>query len=329
MSYFSRCLAVPCYFCTVVTMALLNLTGIDIDLYFTVGSAVYGLLLFRIVIPALVLISIVVCAILLAKELCGQMKTLLINIFAGEACIWLVVALFCIEFITDTQLDLTMDIFCGTIISLYFVGTLQIFSGTSLYAIMVYIFIKYGSGKLKWKVIVAYIAVSWVVALAVSTLPYIPTYGWFVNNGYCDVPVESVLHASISAVIVVLGFVNLVLIITFTTLTYCYIKKHTVEDSVEVKKAVAKTLQYLMVSAIISFVYTFPSALPNTRSTFSGINVIIQLVLLYHMPVALTSVLSAITPIGTIILLKPARVAMRNMCRKLTCNTGNNAVHPA
>ena len=310
-------------------MALLNLTGIDIDLYFTVGSAVYGLLLFGIVIPALVLISIVVCAILLAKELCGQMKALLINIFAGEVCIWLLLALFCIEFITDTQLDLTMDIFCGTIISLYFVGTLQISSGTSLYAIMVYMYIKYGLAKVKWKAIISYFIVSWVVALAVSTLPYIPTYGWFVNNGYCDVPVESVLHVSISAVIVVLGFVNLVLIITFTALTYCYIKKNTVEDSVEVKKAVAKTLQYLMVSAIISFVYTFPSALPNTRSTFSGINVIIQLVLLYHMPVAVNCVISAITPIVTIILLKPAREAMQNVCQKLPCNAGNNTEHPA
>ena len=317
--------------CTVVTMTL-NFTGIDIDLFFTVGSAVTGLLLCGIVIPTLILIVICVIAIINAKELCGQMKALLINIFAGEVCNWLSLAFYCTQAIITTQLDLMVSILCGSFISLYFVATLQISSGTSLYAILVYMYLKYGLAKLKWKVIVAYIAVSWVVALAVSTLPYIPTYGWFVNDlGLCDLPRESVLHTSTSASAVALGFVHLVLIITFTVLTYCYIKKHTVEDSVEVKKAVAKTLQYLMVSAIISFIYTIPSALPNIRSsnTLAGLSLIYRVALLYYMPVVLTSVLSAITPIVTIILLKPAREAMRNTCQKLICNAGNNTVHPA
>ena len=307
----------------------LNLTGIDIDLYFTVGSVINGLLLFGTVIPILILTVVCVIAILLAKELCGQMKALLINIFAGEVCIWLSLALYCTEFFIVAQVDLTIGIFCATVISLYFVATLQISSGTSLYAIMVYMYIKYGLAQLKWKAIIFYFIVSWVVALAVGALPYIPTYGWFVNNGFCDVPAQSVFGTSLSAVTVTLGIVHLVLIITFTILTYLFLKKNTLEDSVGVKKSVAKTLHYLMVSAILSFSYTFPSALPNIRSIFTEIGVVYQLVLQYYAPQVLISTLSAITPIVTLILLKPAREAMRNTCWKLICNAGNNNVHPA
>ena len=62
-----------------------------------------------------------VIAILLAKELCGQMKVLLINIFAGEVCTWLSLALFCMEFTIVAQEEMT-DILCGM---LYYVATLQ------------------------------------------------------------------------------------------------------------------------------------------------------------------------------------------------------------
>ena len=186
---------------------------------------------------------------------------------------------------------------------------------------MVYLFIKYGVAKLKWWVIIAYIAVSWVVALAVSSLLYIPTYGLFINEaGFCDVLGDSKIHQSLSVFTVMMGFIHLVLTITFTVLTYCYIKKHTVEDSVDIKKAVAKTLLYLMVSAIISSMYTAPSVVPNVSSTFAGmVNVIYLLAFRYYIPQVLVNVISAITPIVTIILLKPARVAMRNACQKLYC----------
>ena len=121
----------------------LNLTGIDIDLYFTVGSSVNGLLLFGIVLPTLTLIVICVIAILLAKELCGQMKALLVNIFAGEACTWLSAIAYYMMFIIVVQADSLDDnvILCGASLSLYFVATLQISSGTSLYAIMHGVFI--------------------------------------------------------------------------------------------------------------------------------------------------------------------------------------------
>ena len=306
----------------------LSLTGIDIDLYFTVGTAINCLLLFGIVLPTLTLVVIYVIAILLAKELCGQMKALLINIFAGEVCTWLSGMMYNIMFIIVAQAGSRVIVFGITNVSLYFVATLQISSGTSLYAIMVYMYLKYGLAKVKWWVIIAYIAVSWVVALAVGTLPFIPTYGVFINEaGFFDILEDSVLHQPVSAVVVVLGFINLVLIVTFTVLTYCYIKKHTVEDSVEVKKAVAKTLQYLMVSAIISFMLTAPNILPFAIGTTStgSVNAIYLIAFQLFFPLVLFNVLSAITPIVTIILLKPAREAMRNVCQKLFCGARSNA----
>ena len=60
-----------------------------------------------------------------------------------------------------------------------FVATLQISLGTSLYAIMVYTHLKYGLAKMKWWIIISYIAVSWVVALAVSALPLVSVSRYF------------------------------------------------------------------------------------------------------------------------------------------------------
>ena len=311
----------------------LNLTGLDIDLYFTVGTAINCLLLFGIVLPSLTLIVVCVIAILLAKELCGQMKALLINIFAGEVCNWLSGMAYNIMFIIVAQAGSRVAMLCSTSLSLYFVATLQISSGTSLYAIMVYIFIKYGVAKVKWWVIISYIAVFGVVALAAGTLPFIPTYGLLINEaGFCAALEDSVLNRSISAVAVLLGFVHLVLIITFTALSHFYIKKNTMEGSVDVKKSVAKTLKYLMVSAIISFVATVPPSLPiNIRTTPAGnVNVIYLLAFQFFIPQVLLYAFSTITPIVTIILLKPAREAMRDACRRFVVVQGAiNAVHPA
>ena len=137
---------------------------------------------------------------------------------------------------------------------------------------------------------------------------------------------DSVLNRSISAVAVLLGFVHLVLIITFTALSHFYIKKNTMEGSVDVKKSVAKTLKYLMVSAIISFVATVPPSLPiNIRTTPAGnVNVIYLLAFQFFIPQVLLYAFSTITPIVTIILLKPAREAMRDACRKVCCGAGSN-----
>ena len=129
----------------------------------------------------------------IARDLVWQVKMLLINIFAVEICNWLGQAILFVGFPVRQSLELEADPACGVAVSLFIVTALQKMSATAIYAIMVYVFLKYGVKKLKWQVICTCIAVSWVVSLGMGTLPNLPEFGLFNNNGFCETDPGSVL----------------------------------------------------------------------------------------------------------------------------------------
>ena len=120
------------------------------------------------------------------------------------------------------------------------------------------------------------------------------------------------------------GIISVVVIITFSTLTYCFIKKNTLEGSVEVKKAIARNLQYLMVASIVTLVFNaVPAFYSSIRTGFAERGVIVQVSLQYITRVPLTMP-SVATPIVLIVLLKPIRAAMREGLRRIcSCHTQN------
>ena len=206
---------------------------------------------------------------------------------------------------------------CAVSGSLYFVTALQKMSSTTLYAIVVYVFLKYGKEKLKWQVIVTCIALSWVLSLGYSTIPYFPGFGLVNDNGYCGVDSESVLLRSSLPVIQLEGLICVVIVISFSILTYCYTKKSTMEGSTEVKKAVVKNLYYLMISTIISFSFSFmPALFPFIRAALSGSFWIIPIVVNNMFTLFLT-LPSVATPIAAVVILKPVRAALRGVCIKM------------
>ena len=303
-----------------------NLTGIDMNLYFAVNTSVNILLFGLVVLPTLILCVLCVLALFLAEGLIWQMKVLLINLFAAEVCNWLGRSLLLVGFPVWASLELEVDPACSVAISLFIVSTLQKMTATTLYAIMVYMFIKYNVKKLKWQVIVTYIAISWVVSLGMSIIPYFPEFGLFNNNGFCDIDSESVLLNSSAPVILVLVFICVIIITTFTILTYCYTKKNTLEGSVEVKKAIARNLQYLMIASIVTLVFnTVPAFSSLVRAAFAESGVVVQISINY-IELVFLNLPSVATPIATIVILKPVRVAVREVCSKMCACCKSRAV---
>ena len=287
------------------------------DLYFAVNTSAGAILFGLVVLPSLVLCVLCVLALFRAEGLAWQMKALLINIFAAEICNWLSLTLFIFGPPVREGLELGVYPACAVPSSLYFVSALQKMSSTTLYAIMVYVFIKYGKEKLKWQVIATCIALSWVLSLGYSTIPYFPGFGLVNDNGYCGFDSESVLLRASLPVIQLEGFICVVIIITFSILTYCYTKKNAMEGSTEVKKAVAKNLYYLMISTIISFSFSFmPALFPYIRAAFAESAWII-LIVVDNMFTMFLSLPSVATPIAAVVILKPVQMAIREVCSKM------------
>ena len=157
------------------------------------------------------------------------------------------------------------------------VGQQQKFTITALYAVMVYVFVKYGSQKLKWHAIVPYIGITWMVAIAISIFPSIKASS-LNSNGFCIME-EHILSSSgfAASVLFVVGenFVSLIATIVFSLLTYCFLKKSALQENVEMKKAVAKILLYFVISVIINS-NSIPASFPTIREAFGDSIVLIE-----------------------------------------------------
>lgn len=107
--------------------------------------------------------------------------------------------------------------------------------------------------------------------------------------------------------------------ITFSILTCRYMKNNILESNVEVKRAVAKSLVYLLVSSFFSFIsHVLPVVHPIIRGAL-GSSVLV-LFLLFYVDRVLLKLVSIITPIASIIILKPLRLAMKQQLHKMLCS---------
>ena len=290
-----------------ITAMAVNLTGFDEHLYFSLNTAA-GVGLFLIfVLPALILCVLCVLALFFARGINWPIKTLLINIFASEICVWVGISVLFLGFPGRMRTDEAIS--CSVSFSAVITGSLLRFSGIALYAIMVYIFLKYGSEKLKWFVIIPYLVASWLVSFAISLVPFIGD-SRFEDNGFCDVNQDSIWF-KVSVSLVYGGVVILfVIIIIFSLLTFFFAKKNSLQDNTEIKKAVAKNLLYLNIVAILSFFYNLvPVSFPFIRAAFKD-HLVVSVVLNYCLRV-FYFLPSLIIPIAAIAILKPVRLTLK------------------
>ena len=109
-------------------------------------------------------------------------------------------------------------------------------------------------------------------------------------------------------------------IITYSVLTYMYVKYNTLEDSVELKKSVVKLLVYFCIVAVFSFIggllpaatHAIGDAAMASGGTVGFLAVDYSLNIIYLIP-------SLATPMVAIIFLKPIRDALKTTAKKIFC----------
>lgn len=294
-----------------------NLTGIDPALYFSVSTAVNVGLFSFIAVPALILCVLCVLALFLAKDIIWHMRVLLINIFAADICVWIGISVLFLGLpVRVSNPNYDGDFSCNVFMSCAIISTIQKFSSITLYAIMVYIFIKRGVKHLKWYPIILYFVVSWIFAFLVGILPYFDLFGLFKNNGFCYIDPEALFFKLCAGLTVAICVIMLCIIILFGILTFIYIKKNTLEENEEIKKAVAKNLIF---AAIFSLVYNVtPAFFPLIRDALVGKSVIIIIIINYIIRVFL-NLPTIFTPIAAMIILKPIRLALKQVVKCAFC----------
>lgn len=300
---------------------MVNLTDVDEELFFTISTAVNVGLFLVFVLPALIMCLLCMVALLFANTIIWPVRIITINIFAAETCTWLSLALLLLGFPAREHLQINADIStCNLVISLFIFTATQRYSATTLYAIMVYIFLKYGAKKLKWYVIIPYIIISWVINLTIALGPYFDEFLIVGSDGVCDTSARARFFGLIAGLIVADAVICLVIIVVFSALTYRYMKLNTLEDNIEVKRAVANNLIFLLIAAFFSFFSDVaPISYPIIRSML-GDSILLEVILLYYVDRVLLKILSIITPIATIATLKPVRTAMKQLFQKTLCS---------
>ena len=302
-----------------LTMAeALNFSGVDLKLFFDANTAATISIFTFLVIPPFLLCLLCVLALVLAKDMNAKIRLLLINIFTAETLssfsFFFIYLGWPARFINEEGTS------CKMLLSLNNLAGLLKFSGTSLYAVGVYVFIKHGDKKLKWYVIIPYIIVAWtVVILTVGLPPYLEGYRTQNVRGFCTANVFSAPYIGMAVSLTVGATIFLSIELTFCILTVLYMKRNVLGGNTSVKKAVAKVLGYMAVVSVLSFIN---SVLPHFiamifKSTLTGSN-LTRYFTLHYMIRIFANITAFPNPIVTIILLKSVRDAIKTMSKKVS-----------
>ena len=133
-------------------MALYNLTGINLDIFNAVNSAGYVFIFTAVVLPSFSLCMLTAIALFLAHSLNWPVRIALINIFAGEMTLWISYAMNYLGY-PGRAYDPVGVVNCRFFLSASLASVVASLSAIAVYAVIVYIFIKYGIKNLNLKYI--------------------------------------------------------------------------------------------------------------------------------------------------------------------------------
>ena len=297
-----------------------NLSIEDADRYFSNTLAANVSITSVVVFPSLLFCLLCAVALIFAKGINNKIRLLLINICVADMCKWMAYTVF---YLAWPLRILYQDTFsCKLTISLFTVASTQVFMAAGLYATQVYTFIKYGEKKLKWCVVIPLQAVSWLVTIIIAALPY-ADQDIFTVIGFCATSPLSIMFliAVVSTGAIALFFLGVQIVCGI--LTIVFIKRNTLEENTQIKKAIAKVLAYFTISSILALInHIAPffnqlirkSIAKDDFTTIIAVNYLLLLV--FNLP-------SIATPFVTIALLKPVRVAIKAMIKKacMCCRT--------
>lgn len=313
-------------------MTSTNLSNLDSGVFIAANSAANIFLFVIFVLPALILCVFCVVSLFLAYSINWPLRIALINIFAGEICYWFSVTVQYLGF-PARALSLTgADFSCRIVLSLFLLSASQRYIAIALYAIMVYIFLRYGVRKFKLRAIMFYIAASWIYVSLLASLPYIPGFEDVVlEHGFCgseDLEFSGLLFTIPAVFSSAVDILFLCLIVIFGVLSFCYVKKNTLESNVEIKRAITKNLVYLFVAAVLSFAYSYlPLSYVAIREALQDTEVV-SIVVVEYLISPFLYLPTIATPVMAIILLKAVRQAMGEVLKRVCACKRNRVPSP-
>ena len=209
-----------------------------------------------------------------------------------------------------TANPVSCDIGLGVLVT----GFLSNTSATALYAITVFLFIKYGPKKMKLYVLVTYIVTSWTVSAILGLVFATSAVGGAISsNGFCVYDDESLPVGEAAVVLVLL--VNLCLVTIFGVLTCC-VRKNVSRGNTDTKRAITKVLLYHSLKMLFLIgQFIFIAIAPIFQSPQSSKeDIVVFLVLEYIFIDAAVEVVTLVTGVVYFCTLKPLRDALKGIC---------------
>lgn len=282
----------------------LNISGFNPQIFFAANTAVQTTFFTIFTLPTFICCGVCLLALLFTKQINSKMRVLLLNIFGAEVFYLLGVTVLYLGYPIRAREIGVEFVSCLLVTGTLLVGFNANITATTLFAVMVYLFVKYGVKKLKWYIIVPFIAISWCIFVVLGLLASFNVFDYNPKtvNGFCLLdPTE----ASILSVISVIAQ-NIFLVIacsavipTFSILSYRYMRNHSVDENIAIKRAVSKLLLYLSIRMII-IVLQYLVYIPFIyfRLTTEGFdNVILYLSLEYLFSRVCIDIPSLLTPV--------------------------------
>lgn len=292
-----------------------NLSGFDPELYYDGNISVNLLLFFFLVLPMLSLCMLCVVALVFAKEMNRKIRFLLVNVFASEICSWIGLGVLCLGWPIRQQYH--EEILCRVFISLFIVGGVQKFTSAAIYAINIYVFVKYGEKKLKWHFIITYAVFSWILAIAFGIIPYLKEHGTAGLYGFCRSNINNLIVKLSVFILAAIALISVLTEIVFCVLTVVYMQRNVLESSTDVKRAITKMLAYVTVTSVLSLINIFaPVIIPAVLGAIISERLLKTLVANYMIHIV-NNLCAIAMPVVAIVWLKPVRIALKTMFKKI------------
>ena len=323
-----HCQVYSCYFiCDCVhKLTILSTMNTSYEVNYTLVS-VDLLILFLVVLPSMLLSMLCVLILILpiSKSVNAKIRFLIINMSIADVINWFHFVVCYLGWPMAHLFQREEDIVCKISVSLFIVATMQKFIACASYSLNVYIFVKYGERKLKWYIIVIFLVAAWIISAISGTSPFYEVSNVTSIDSFCIIDGDNLVFKIAGGVLTSLALLFLSFQLVSSLLTIVYVKRNVLEGNEAVKKAVTKIMACLCVSSIFSFISLivpiFVSLIPYNRVTF---------LITYVFRKLLVIALVISTTIITIAVLKPIRVAMKTICKKVFCFClPNNQIAPA
>lgn len=208
----------------------LNFTalGFDQDLFTDANTAIHLILFLTFTLPTIILNLLCIVAAPCAKKINWQMVVMIINLLPAETVRQFGTSVDYIGYPlrSASKNSKANNIACNINTAFESISFLVNNFAIVLYAIVVYIYIKYGIKKAKWRFILSYIVISWTLSIFVGILiaTRVVDTGAESVDGFCIINVTTSRPSSLIMPVVILLtlIITLCIVLVLSILTYCY-----------------------------------------------------------------------------------------------------------